>query len=194
MGAHECIAIAGPSGSGKSDLAYRIRGGLVLEMDDYFRDFSHADYYLDPDWDTPRAYDLDLLTAHAKALLAGEEVELVRFHFREGTRRTDRRVSLAPGQPLIVEGLYAFALALPWTLKIFIEVSFPEMVERCLPRDQAERGRADLKKLLGMYEQSWRKYESELFPQRERADVVLASDWGTRLPKELDVPALRAST
>ena len=28
----------------------------------------------------------------------------------------------------------------------------------------------------------------------ERADVVLASDWGTRLPKELDVPALRAST
>lgn len=191
MSARACIAIAGPSGSGKSDLAYRIREGFVLEMDDYFRDFSDEEYYLDPDWDTPRAYDLDLLEKNARGLLAGEEVELVRFHFREGTRRADRRVQLGPDQALIVEGLYAFVLDLPWSLKVFLDASFPEMVERCLPRDQGERGRADLKKLLGMYEQSWRKYERELFVQRAQADVVLASDWGARLPKEIDLSDLR---
>lgn len=190
MSARACIAIAGPSGSGKSDLAYRIREGFVLEMDDYFRDFSNEEYYLDPDWDTPRAYDLDLLEKNARALLAGEEIELVRFHFREGTRRADRRVKLDAHQPLIIEGLYAFTLDLPWTLKVFLDVSFPEMVERCLPRDQGERGRADLKKLLGMYEQSWRKYERELFVQRDQADVVLASDWGARLPDEVDLADL----
>lgn len=190
MAARACIAIAGPSGAGKSDLAARIRGAFVLSMDDYFRDFSRADYYLDPDWDTPRAYDLELLTAHARELLSGNKVARVRFQFQGGARTGDESVQLAPGQPLVVEGLYAFALDLPWTRKVFIDVSFAQMVERCLPRDQAERGRADLKKLLGMYEQSWRKYERELFPQHERADIVLDADWATRLPRELETKDL----
>lgn len=185
------VAVMGPSGSGKSTFARRIRGGYVLEMDEYFRDYGHPEYYTSPEWDTPRAYDMALLADHIGRLLKGEKVRLAHFNFNTGCREEGLEILLEGYEALVVEGLYAFLIAAPFDHRVFIDCTFGQMVERCLPRDQDERGRTDLKKILGMYDASWRKYAAELFPARKDADLVMGHDWAKRLPAALSLEDLK---
>ncbi len=184
------IAIAGPSGSGKSTLSRRIEGAYVLEMDEYFKDYRRTDYYLSPEWDTPGAYEFPLLEAHGRALVEGKKQRMAHFNFGTGYREEGPEISLEGKSALVVEGLYGIQVKLPWTLKIFVDCSFIQMVERCLPRDQNERGRTDLKKILWMYDQSWRKYDKVLFPQKKEADLVFPGDWVDTHPEKIKVEEL----
>ncbi len=184
---HPALAVAGPSGAGKSEFSRRIQDVYVLEMDEYFNDYRVKEYYLRPEWDTPGAYDLALLDEHGGRLLRGEKVRLAHFNFQTGCREQGPEVRLSAGQGLLVEGLYAFRVNLAYARRVYLDASFPLMVERCLPRDQTQRGRTDLKKILGMYETSWRKYAKVLFPQKDEADLVLGADWMDWLPEKLSL-------
>ena len=111
------ILIAGPSSSGKTTFAQRLRTQLMvngirpfpISLDDYFVDREHTpvDESNIPDFEHIEAIDLDLFNKHLLHLINGEEVEIPKFNFTTGTREyTGNKIQLKQGQPLIIEGIH----------------------------------------------------------------------------------------
>ncbi|MDW7650842.1 MAG: nucleoside kinase [Bacillota bacterium] len=111
------ILIAGPSSSGKTTFAQRLRTQLLvngmrpfpISLDDYFVDREHTplDESNTPDFEHIEAIDLDLFNKHLIHLINGEEVEIPTFNFTTGTREyTGERIQLEKNQPLIIEGIH----------------------------------------------------------------------------------------
>ena len=110
--------VAGPSSSGKTTFAKRLAVQLrvlgykpfALGLDDYFvdRDQTPRGHDGDYDYEALAAIKLDLFNEHLALLLAGKPVHLPSYDFHTGSGRLrDEPVQLAPGQPLIVEGIHA---------------------------------------------------------------------------------------
>ena len=111
------ICIAGPSSSGKTTFANRLRIELLsrgidpirISMDDYYlpRDLAPKDENGDPDLESVEALDIDLFNQNMADLIAGEEVELPKFDFKEGHRVKGRTLRVPDNQPIIIEGIHA---------------------------------------------------------------------------------------
>ena len=112
------VLIAGPSSSGKTTFSKRLSVQLMaagvhpvpLSLDDYFVDrtttprLPNGEY----DYESIHALNLPLLNDHLNALLAGEEVELPKYDFKSGVNSpSGKRLRLAPGTLLVVEGIHA---------------------------------------------------------------------------------------
>lgn len=111
------ILIAGPSSSGKTTFAQRLRTQLLvngirpypISIDDYFVDREHTplDESKNPDFEHIEAIDLPLFNEHLLRLINEEEVEIPTFNFATGTREYQgRRIRLKDKQPLIIEGIH----------------------------------------------------------------------------------------
>jgi uridine kinase len=112
------ILIAGPSSSGKTTFAQRLRTQLLvngmrpypISIDDYFvdRENTPLDESKNPDFEHIEAIDLPLFNEHLLRLIGGEEVEIPTFNFATGTREYHgRQIKLGENQPLIIEGIHA---------------------------------------------------------------------------------------
>ncbi|MCR4426493.1 MAG: nucleoside kinase [Firmicutes bacterium] len=111
------VLIAGPSSSGKTTFAQRLRvqlrvNGLnpvSISLDDYFVDRSATprDESGECDFESLDAIDLALFNDHLARLIQGEEVEVPIFNFREGRRAPrGRLMRLDHNQMLIIEGIH----------------------------------------------------------------------------------------
>jgi uridine kinase len=112
------VLVAGPSSSGKTSFAKRLAlqlrvlglAPVALSLDDYFvpRELTPRDADGELDYEALAAIQVDLFNQHLQALLAGESVRLPRYDFTTGTSslRTEG-LTVARGQPLIVEGIHA---------------------------------------------------------------------------------------
>jgi uridine kinase len=111
------ITIAGPSSSGKTTFAQRLKiqlrvNGLrpvTISLDDYFfeRDKTPLDESGKPDYESITALDLDLLGDHLSRLIQSEAVDIPSFDFHTGKRRlAARRLQIAADQPIIIEGIH----------------------------------------------------------------------------------------
>ncbi len=112
------ILIAGPSSSGKTSFAQRLRIQLrvngiepvTISLDDYFlnRDRTPRNEAGEYDFEALEALDVDLFNEHMLHLMAGEEVSLPRYNFVTGQREMDTSVpiSIGPEQPIIIEGIH----------------------------------------------------------------------------------------
>ena len=111
------ICIAGPSSSGKTTFANRLRIELLsrglepirISMDDYYlpRDQAPKDEDGNPDLEDVNALDIKLFNENMSDLIAGEEVELPKFDFKLGKRVPGRRLRIPTDQPIIIEGIHA---------------------------------------------------------------------------------------
>lgn len=112
------VFIAGPSSSGKTSSSLRIALqcqvlGLkpkVIELDNYFvdRERTPKDSDGNYDFEALEAMDLKLLNEQLNDLVAGKEVELPRFDFKEGkSYPSGKRISLKEKEILIMEGIHA---------------------------------------------------------------------------------------
>ncbi|QIB68423.1 nucleoside kinase [Aminipila butyrica] len=112
------ILIAGPSSSGKTTFANRLRiqlkvNGLkpiYMGTDDYFveREDTPLDENGEPNFEDLEAIDIELFNANMNALLAGEEVDLPRFDFMDGHKKFGhRKLKITANQPMIIEGIHA---------------------------------------------------------------------------------------
>ncbi|MDD5884432.1 MAG: hypothetical protein PUC66_00120 [Erysipelotrichaceae bacterium] len=111
------ICIAGPSSSGKTTFANRLRIELLsrgikpirISTDDYYK--SREDTPLDaegkPDYEALNAIDVDYFNENMLSLINGEETDLPKFDFTLGHRVVGRHLKLEKDQPIIIEGIHA---------------------------------------------------------------------------------------
>ncbi len=121
---HRIVMMSGPSSSGKTSSSLRIAQqcrvlGLnpkVIELDNYFVDREHTprDENGEYDFESPQAMNVKLLNDNLNDLLAGKEVIIPKFDFKEGRAIMDesRRMKLEPGDILFMEGIHALNPAL----------------------------------------------------------------------------------
>ncbi len=112
------VMIAGPSSSGKTSSSLRIALqckvlGLhpkVIELDNYFvdREKTPKDENGEYDFESLYAMDLEFLNQQLNDLLAGKEVEIPKYSFKEGKRTfVGNRLHLEEKDILVMEGIHA---------------------------------------------------------------------------------------
>lgn len=111
------ICIAGPSSSGKTTFANRLRVELLsrglkpirISLDDYYLPKSEAPKDEDgkPDLESIEALDIDLFNKNMRDLINGEEVQLPQFDFKLGKRVPGRTIKVGLDEPIIIEGIHA---------------------------------------------------------------------------------------
>ncbi len=111
------ICIAGPSSSGKTTFANRLRIELLsrgikplrISMDDYYLDRGQTplDEEGKPDFESVNALDIELFNQNLADLIAGLEVDLPKYDFMQGKRVKGRTITVPQDQPIIIEGIHA---------------------------------------------------------------------------------------
>ena len=144
------IGIAGGSGSGKSTFTNRIKA----EFGDKVTVIYHDNYYKSNDgipfeirqknnYDSPEAFETELLISHLKSLRRGESVQCPVYDYSQHNR-TDKTIELKPSRIIIVEGILVLEnpeLRSLFDIKIYVEADADERIIRRIIRDVKERGR-----------------------------------------------------
>ena len=216
------IAIAGPSSSGKTTFANRLRIELMsrglrpvrISIDDYYLndDETPLDEDGKPDLESVDALDLALFNKNMLDLIEGKEVTLPRFDFKGRGRMVGRTLKVASDQPIIIEGIHALNEVMTASIpaknkfKIFISpqaqmnidydnpVSLTDLrLLRRLVRDYAYRN-SSAEETIAMWP-SVRKGEFKwIYATEEDADFVFNSFLPYELPvmRKVAIPILRA--
>lgn len=206
------VLIAGPSSSGKTTFANRLRiqlkvnrfDPITISTDNYFvnRDKTPRDADGNYDFESLDAVDLEQFNIDLMGLLDGDPVILPVFDFQSGTRTyPNPPVQIREDQPIIIEGIHGLNERL--TDKIFKRDKFKIYVSaltqlnidehnrvpttqtrliRRIVRDNQFRGHS-ARKTIGMWPSVRRGEEKYIFPFQEMADEV----FNTSLPYELAV-------
>ncbi|MCQ2742760.1 MAG: hypothetical protein MJ239_05640 [Bacilli bacterium] len=113
------ICVAGPSSSGKTTFANRLRIELLsrgikpirISLDDYYKDkgdpTTPVDEFGNKDFESIDALDVDAFNRDMLNLINGEEVTLPRFDFHLGKKVEGRTIKLGEDEPIIIEGIHA---------------------------------------------------------------------------------------
>lgn len=111
------ICIAGPSSSGKTTFANRLRIELLsrgikpirISIDDYYlrNDDMPLNEEGEPDFESIDALDLALFNQNMVDLINGETVTLPKFDFKLGRRVPGRTLKVGKNEPIIIEGIHA---------------------------------------------------------------------------------------
>ncbi|MDM8144216.1 nucleoside kinase [Megamonas hypermegale] len=198
------ILIAGPSSSGKTTFAQRLRIQLLvnglnptsISLDDYFldRELTPKNEHGEYDFESLYALDLDLFNKHMLALLNGEAVEIPVYNFTTGYREWKNHiVQVEKNQPIIIEGIHGLndelTKDIPNNMKYKIYISaltqlaidghnrIPTTAARLIRRivrDNQFRGSHPLKTI-----RQWSEVRAgenkNIFPYQENADVMFNS-------------------
>ena len=111
------VLISGPSSSGKTTFAQRLGIQLrlngikpvTISVDNYFveRSDTPKDENGEYDFESIEAIDLKLFNEHLVKLLNGEEIEMPRFDFHEGTKKyKGDMLKLNSDEILVIEGIH----------------------------------------------------------------------------------------
>lgn len=197
------VLVSGPSGSGKTTFSKRLAiqmqvngmKNMTLSLDNYFldREETPKDETGEYDFEAPEAIDIELLNTQLLQLLAGQEVAVPRFSFREGKRAGYRKIKLDPDEILILEGIHALnpvlTPSIPSIMKFQVYVSALSQLNvdnhnrvpttdvrklRRIVRDNLFRGygAADT---LDTWQSVRRGEDLYIFPYQEEADVMFNS-------------------
>lgn len=205
------MLIAGPSSSGKTTFAHRMRIALrakglrpvKLSLDDYYRNRADIPREADGSVDLERleTLDVELLCEHLPRLLAGEEVPIPEYDFRRGMRsERTHPMRLEAGQPVIIEGIHglndALTESVPREMKFKIYISALTMLNlddhnrirttdarllRRIVRDNRFRGTLP-EQTMAMWPSVRRGEERYIFPYQEEADAMFNSSLAYELP------------
>jgi len=205
------ILVAGPSSSGKTTftgrLAIHLRvlglSPVMISLDDYYRNRADLPREADGSIDLEALHTIDvpLFREHMQRLMDGETVEIPRYSFHTGSRKEHGvPLKLAPGQPVLVEGIHGLNPALVegiddgYIHRIFVSAL------TCLNLDDHNRIRTtDVRLLrrivrdnqfrstppeetLAMWPSVRRGEETWIFPHQERADSMFNTALHYELP------------
>ena len=177
------IGIAGPSGSGKSELSRRLSAALhapVVSLDSYYRDLSHlsVEERAKTNFDEPASLDDALLFAQCTALANGAFIDVPHYDFSCHTRVAGSQRVLA-GETVIIEGLFT----LYWNdlrhllhSTVYVDLEDEICYARRLARDIRERGRTP-ESVEHQYFTTVRPMaERYIWPTRRHAGLIVRGD------------------
>jgi uridine kinase len=176
------IAIAGPSGAGKTTLARALVAALpsavLFSFDAYYADRSHlpTSERTRCNFDDPAALDTQLLTAHLRALAVGRAIDGPIYDFSTHCRRAETR-RIEPASHIVAEGLFALyfdALRPLYSQRIYVDADAELCLQRRLQRDAGERGRSTDDIRRQYREQVLPMAQRYIYPTRRYAHVVLS--------------------
>ncbi|MBS1856252.1 MAG: uridine kinase [Acidobacteria bacterium] len=193
------IGIAGPSSSGKSELArqlvQRLPGTTIVSLDSYYRGMEEIPLAerKKVNFDHPDAIDWELLHEHLVAISEGRAFDEPVYSFADYARTADTR-RIEPSEVLIVEGLFVLywpELRAMLDTTVYVQTDPDVCFDRRLRRDVAERGRTP--------ESVRRQYESTVRPSAEwfvnptqkYADLVVSGEEPFERSTSLVLNALR---
>jgi len=177
------IGIAGPSGSGKSELARRlsaVTGAPVVSLDSYYRDLGHLplEERAKCNFDEPVSMDNALLLSQCVALASGKPIDVPRYDFSRHTRVADTH-PVEPGGTVIIEGLFT----LYWNdlrhllhASVYVELDDAVCYARRLARDVSERGRTPECVERQYFATVRPMAEKYIWPTRRHAGVIFRGD------------------
>jgi uridine kinase len=198
------ILIAGPSSSGKTTFAQRLRIQLrvngmkpvAISLDDYFldREMTPLDEDGEYNFEALEAIDVGLFNRHLQALILGEEVEIPTFNFITGKREFNGHfLRIRDDQSLIIEGIHGLneelTRSIPRRQKFKIYISALTQLNldsynripttdtrliRRMVRDFQFRGH-DALQTIGRWPSVRRGEEKYIFPFQEDADAMFNS-------------------
>ena len=205
------ILVAGPSSSGKTTftgrLAIHLRvlgmAPVMISLDDYYR--SRSELPVEPDGsidlEALHTIDVPLFREHMQRLVDGETVEIPRYSFHTGSRMPKGvPLKLAPGQPVLVEGIHGLNPALVEGIDDAVIHRIFVSALTCLNLDDHNRIRTtDVRLLrrivrdnqfrstppeetLAMWPSVRRGEETWIFPHQERADSMFNTALHYELP------------
>ena len=166
MSAH-IIGIAGPSSSGKTELACQVAGKLpgtsIVSLDSYYRGMEEIPLEERKlvNFDHPDSLDWELLHRHLLAIAAGRAFDEPVYSFADYARTT-RANRIEPSPYLIVEGLFVLywpELRSMLGTKVYVQTDPSVCFNRRLTRDVAHRGRSP--------ESVCRQYQETVLPSAE---------------------------
>ena len=182
------IGIAGGTGSGKTTVARKIAKALMdssipnasvafLDMDGYYRDYSHLvmEERRTVNWDHPEAFDLDLFAAHLEQLARGEPVEKPVYDFTQHVRssRTER---IPAADVVVVDGILLLSderIRDLFDVKVFVDADPDIRLVRRIKRDMSERDRP-LEEILQQYLTTVRPMHQQFVePGKRYADIIV---------------------
>ena len=178
------IGIAGPSSSGKTELARQLArhlpGTSIVSLDSYYRGMEEISLEARKkvNFDHPDALEWPLLHKHLEAMAAGLPFDEPVYSFSEYARTSQTR-RIHPGDFVIVEGLFVFhwpELRALLDTKVYVETDPGVCFNRRLTRDVAERGRTP-ESVCEQYRKTVRP-SAEWFvaPTRKFADLVVSGE------------------
>ena len=178
------IGIAGPSSSGKTELARqvaaRLPGTSIVSLDSYYRGMEEIplEARKKVNFDHPDALEWPLLHEHLAAMADGQPFDEPVYSFADYARTSEVK-RIEPSHFVIVEGLFVFhwpELREVIDTKVYVETDPSVCFNRRLKRDVAERGRTP-QSVCEQYERTV-KPSAEWFvmPTRKFADLVVSGE------------------
>ena len=198
------ICVAGPSSSGKTTFATRLRytlaslgvKTLMISIDDYYVERSKTPLDEDGnlDFESLYALDIDLFNQNLSDLIKGKPTQLPVYDFKTSSRSFKEAITIEPTTPIIIEGIHALneeltkSIARDLKYKIFIgpqtqahidfhnPISFTDLrLLRRIVRDSKYRN-AKATETLSMWP-SVRKGEFKwIYPNQEGVDFVFNTE------------------
>jgi uridine kinase len=178
------IGIAGPSSSGKTELARRLvaelPGTAIVSLDSYYRGRQELPFEEreKSNFDHPDALEWELLQEHLQAVGEGRAFEEPVYSFARHVRIAGTR-RIEPAEFLIVEGLFVLywpELRAILDTKVYVWTDPEVCYRRRMARDVAERGRTP-EYVRAQYERTVRPgAEQFVCPTREYADLVVSGE------------------
>jgi uridine kinase len=178
MRAH-IIGIAGPSSSGKTELAkqlaWKLPGTSIVSLDSYYRGMEEIplEERKKVNFDHPDSLDWELLHQHLQAIAAGRPFDEPDYARTTATRR------ITPSDFVIVEGLFVLywsELRAMLDTKVYVETDPGVCFNRRLTRDVAERGRTP-ESVLEQYRRTvLPSAEWFVYPTIKYADLVVSGE------------------
>ena len=177
------IGIAGGSGSGKTTLADRLMECFgqdevsILRHDSYYR--RHDDMTYEErtklNYDSPEAYETELLCRHIEMLKRGEPVDVPVYDFTVHNR-SDKTERVEPAPVIVLEGILIFAdprLLELMDIKIYVDTDADERILRRLRRGVRDRGRS-IDSVIGQYLGTVKPmHELYVEPSKRAADIIV---------------------
>ena len=176
------VGIAGGTGSGKTTLTQTLISQFaghtaVVYHDNYYRARDNLTYEerTKVNYDSPDAFETDLMVAQLRQLIDGHPIDCPVYDFTDHNRSAEvRRIDPAP--VIIVEGILIFAeeqLRDLFDIKIFVDTDADVRILRRIKRDVVERGRT-LESVEAQYLATVKPmHELYVEPSKRCADIIV---------------------